>query len=298
MLQPFWSHVEDLRQLVLRCLCVIILAGAISFFFTDRVILFTKTAIPPAKPIDIQQLDFERIVNRSNFPFRIELPGQAVPYFLSPNVESLASGVYLLPANGFVEITKPKEQLLLLSPIEGFMTTLKVAFWLGILISGPIWILLIVQFIMPALHPLEKRLLLPSILTTLIMIAFGLLTAIHFTLPLTNAYFASFNRSLGMNAWSLSNYLDYVLTIFLGHGIAFAAASILFLAIFFQVISASFLEGYRRQIIIAILVMSAFLTPPDVLSQLLLAIPLYILFEAVLLYGKWKESRSRAILKN
>lgn len=254
-----------------------------------------ERAIPerPIKAIDVQEMEVQKIANRTSQFATIEIPKDAEIRYRSHGATALPNGHYFLPPSSYIEISKPKSRSLsLFSPIEGFTTSLKISFWLGILLAAPIWIFLVTQFIKPGLRPFEKKRILPILLTSFTLIGLGILTAYCFTLPLTNAYFAAFNQSLGVNVWSLSNYVDYVLTIMLGHGIAFAAASILFLAVFFDWISPETLAGYRRHAIIAVLILAAILTPPDVLSQLLLAIPMLLLFEGALLYGRLSRKKS------
>ena len=139
-LQPFWEHVEDLRKLFLRCLLTILIAASIGFFFSDRVIHYMKMAIPasPSSALDFQPMEFEKIINRSSLLRKVALSPEAELRYSSTAVE-YSEGSILLPPNAYIEIVKPKNSsLFILSPIEGLTTSLKIAFWLGILISAPI----------------------------------------------------------------------------------------------------------------------------------------------------------------
>ncbi|KAF3362556.1 Sec-independent protein translocase protein TatC [Chlamydiales bacterium STE3] len=298
-LKPFWSHIEDLRILIIRCFFVILTGAVLSFFFSDHLILLLKQAIPQALNGNVvkQVLEIEKHFNPSNSFVTIDLPFPTEIRFASKGATPLGSNRYTLAPKAYLEVARPKEPatLFLLSPTEGFTTILKLSFWMGALCTVPFWIYLILKFIEPGLIAQEKAQLVPTAFLSLALALLGLAIAYCVTLPLSNHYLFSFNQGIGENHWGLSYYIDYVLTFLFGHGVAFASASLLFLAVYYQWISAARLAAHRRHVIIAILVLSALLTPPDVLSQIMLALPLMLVFEIVLLYAKISERKKASI---
>lgn len=184
------------------------------------------------------------------------------------------------------------EPFALFSPAEGFMIAIKISFWTSLLVTAPLWIIPLLQFFMPALHPHEKKAILPFILLSLIFLAGGLILAYEVTLPLTNLYFWEFNETMGQNFWSLKGYIDYALMLILAHAIGFEGIAALLILVHLNIIPYEFLVSKRRHAIVISLVIGALLTPPDILSQLFLALPLYLGFELTLLYG-WFRGRRR-----
>jgi len=181
------------------------------------------------------------------------------------------------------------EKCYLLSPLEGFSAAAKLSFWIGLIFSSPLWIFFLLSFFLPALKKREKRLLFPFLLCSIICIAAGILFAYHFTLPLVIRFFLSFNASLGENLWSVGKSLDLVMSLLLAHGIIFEFYVILLFLIRCDLCSYSLLKKVRRGVIVAIFILAAVLTPPDVFSQLLLAFPMLILFEGALLYARYRR---------
>lgn len=186
-----------------------------------------------------------------------------------------------------------EERLVILSPIEGFSTMVKLSFWVGLVFSSPFWLYAIMRFILPALSPIEKRALLPFTTLSLIFAAAGGSLGYFITVPMANSFFSSFNAGLGENLWSLQFYCDYTITLLLAHVLAFELIALLFFLLHFGVVSASFLSEKRPYAIVSIFILAAILTPPDVLTQLLLGVPMTILYEGLILYGKFIE-RERA----
>jgi sec-independent protein translocase protein TatC len=183
----------------------------------------------------------------------------------------------------------PTAPLALFSPQEGIYAVCKLAFWTGTLLAAPYWIWSLTRFIMPGLRGFERSALPAFFCVSCIAVVSGGALCIAVSLPLANSYFASFNAQLGVNLWSLSAYLDFVLLLLFAHGIAFEMGALLFLLIHWRAISWKILAKKRRHAIVLALILGALLTTPDVLTQLLLAIPLYGFFELAIFYGKLRE---------
>lgn len=182
------------------------------------------------------------------------------------------------------------KELLLFGPLDGILIALKTSFWVAITASSPIWLLVIMQFVAPALRREEKRLILPFILTSIIFIAIGMGFAFFLTIPFANSYLSSFNEGIGTNMWSLSNYLDYTLFLLLANGVAFELCVLGLFAIHLGIVTTDQLSAGRRYAILAAFILGALLTPPDVLTQLMLAVPLVILYEGAILYSRLYRS--------
>ena len=180
------------------------------------------------------------------------------------------------------------QQLALLSPFEGFLTACKISFVAAITLTSPILIYYILTFILPALHKKEKRLILPICLLSYIMITFGILFAYHLTLPLSLRFLQNF--SVGLNIWSLSKTVTFLLSLLFAHAFAFELVVIALFLTHINILKQRHLTQSRRMVYVITFIAAAILTPPDVVSQLLLAIPLILLFETIVLYASLKKS--------
>lgn len=180
-------------------------------------------------------------------------------------------------------------KLYLLTPLEGFATAAKLSLGAGIVISSPLWLYFLLSFLLPALQPNEKRVLIPFLPLSLVFTAGGVLFGYKITLPLVLSFFRTFNEGLGENLWSLGPTLDMALGLILAHGLVFELYVLLIFLIKMGLLSHSLLKKGRKGVIVAIFILAAILTPPDVLSQLLLAVPMCFLFESALFYAKLRN---------
>jgi sec-independent protein translocase protein TatC len=179
--------------------------------------------------------------------------------------------------------------LVVLGPLDGFLTALKTSFWAGLVTTSPIWTFFIMGFIAPALNPKERKWVLPFIFFSLLFLSLGMLFSYYVTIPLANQFLSSFNEEIGINMWTLSSYLDYTLILLLSNALAFELSVILLFLVHYGVISSERLIGLRRYAIVIIFILAAILTPPDIFTQLMLAIPLMIIYELAILYAKFRR---------
>jgi sec-independent protein translocase protein TatC len=117
--------------------------------------------------------------------------------------------------------------------------------------------------------------------------------AYYLTIPLSNQYLMVFNASIAQNMWGLSEYLDYTFTLMLAHGFAFECGVLLFICVHLGILKASTLVSYRRYAIFGAFVLGALLTPPDVFSQVMLALPLIGFYEIAIWYAKSRNYLTR-----
>lgn len=183
------------------------------------------------------------------------------------------------------------EELYLLSPLEGFSMAAKLSLWMGIILSSPFWLFFLLDFLLPALSPREKRLLIPFLALSLLFVAGGVYFGYRVTLPLVIDFFTHFNAGLGTNLWSMRQTVDLLIGLLLAHGIVFELYVILLFLVHFDLLTHLLLLKTRKGVIVAIFILAAILTPPDLLSQLLLAFPMLFLFESVMLYARWRAKR-------
>jgi sec-independent protein translocase protein TatC len=178
-----------------------------------------------------------------------------------------------------------------------FFTLTKVAFLSALLFSLP-WVLYQAwAFVAPGLYTHEKRFALPLILSSVFFLLVGIGFAYLFVLPAAYKFFFSFAAGTGAEVMQdLQKYWDFTLAIFFGFGLSFEVPVVEMLLVKLGMVTTDQLRAARRYVIVGAFIVAAVLTPPDVLSQFMLAIPLILLYElGIFLSGFLKAySRKRA----
>ena len=177
------------------------------------------------------------------------------------------------------EETGPRVVLQYIAPFEAFMVQLKIAFLAAIFLGLPYNFYQLWRFIAPGLKPKERRWVVPFLFFTVLFFAVGAWFA-WIILPAAIAFFKSFMLPGMVEArWTLDAYSDLVLKMFLGFGLVFETPILIFFLARFGLVSAKSLVKPWRFIIVGIFIVAGFITPgPDVVSQLLIAGPMLVLY--------------------
>lgn len=180
---------------------------------------------------------------------------------------------------------------------EAFFVYLRVALMSALLFSFPVFAWQFYMFLAPGLYKSEKTVLLPCLIITPILFITGAAVVYYYIFPLAWKFFIAFEhsgKSFGIPIEfmpSVSEYLDLVLQFMFAFGIAFQIPVILILMVRVKLLAVKNLSDKRRIAIVAIFIIAAILTPPDVLSQIGLAIPMLILYELSILACKYIEKK-------
>lgn len=181
---------------------------------------------------------------------------------------------------------------------EAFFVEIKVALFAAFCVSFPIIANQLWAFVAPGLYAKEKKAFLPFLLATPVLFAAGASLAYFVVMPLAFTWFLGFQGTTGgipQEALpAMGDYLDLVMGFILAFGASFLLPVLLLLLNRAGIVSRAQLAGARRYVVVAIFILSAVITPPDVISQLLLATPLILLFEGSLLIMRISEKREAA----
>lgn len=178
---------------------------------------------------------------------------------------------------------------------EAFFVELKVALFAAFFISFPIIANQLWAFVAPGLYAKEKRAFLPFLIATPVLFLSGASLAYYVVMPTAFRWFLGFEGTTGgLKLEALpgtGDYLALVMQFILAFGISFLLPVLLLLLNRAGIVSRETLARSRRYVIVAIFIVAAVITPPDVVSQLLLATPLLILFEGSLIFMRFSERR-------
>ncbi len=168
-----------------------------------------------------------------------------------------------------------------------FFTPFKLTLVVALALTVPYLLWQIWGFIAPGLYGREKRLVIPLLATSTLLFYAGIGFAYFVVLPLAMAFFSSAAPEGVTVATDISRYLDFILAIFVAFGIAFETPVAIMLLIWTGTCTRESLAKKRPYIIVGAFAIGMLLTPPDVISQTLLAIPMWLLFELGLQVSRW-----------
>ncbi|MDB2325076.1 twin-arginine translocase subunit TatC [Alphaproteobacteria bacterium] len=168
---------------------------------------------------------------------------------------------------------------------EGFFTQIKVGFFASLCVSFPIISMQLYKFVAPALYKNEKNAFLPFLIATPVLFATGAAMVYYVVTPMAWSFFVSFEMAAQDGALAIeiepriSEYLSLIMRLIFAFGLAFELPVILLLLAKAGLVTPEGLAAKRKMAIVIAFVAAAILTPPDVVSQLLLALPIILLYE-------------------
>lgn len=175
------------------------------------------------------------------------------------------------------------------SPLEVFILQIKTALLSDILICFPYIVKQVWMFVLPALYDNERKFIKSMVLSSSCLFIIGVLFCLFFILPLVMRFGISFATDNIKALLGIENVLSLAMWLSLVFGIMFQFPLVTYTLIRSHIISYENMKKKRVYVFVGILIMSGLLTPPDIISQLMLSIPTYALFEAGLFCGKHKK---------
>ena len=201
--------------------------------------------------------------------------GMLIAFPLAPQIFT----VLKIPLKGVTD--NPDYFLRSLEVSGAFMVTLRIAFWAGLLMSAPLIVIFIGRFIFPGLTRREKDVVLQMSGVSVALFILGAMLGYWVTLPVALKVLFGMNEWLGVRAeWTVTSYVAFSTQLLIGFGLVFELPVVVLVLGRLGLLSSAQLREKRRLAIVMALILGAVLTPgPDVFSQLMMAIPLILLYE-------------------
>lgn len=174
------------------------------------------------------------------------------------------------------------------SPMEVFILQIKIALILDILICFPYLAKKVWDFVLPALYDNERNFIKSIVLASSTLFITGVLFCLFFILPMVIRFGMSFVNDNIQAMLGIGNIISLTLWLSILFGVMFQFPLVTYALIHFEIVSYEKIKNKRSYVFVGILIISGLLTPPDIISQLMLTIPTYILFEIGLFFGKSK----------
>ena len=184
---------------------------------------------------------------------------------------------------------------------EAFFVEIKVAFFSATMVAFPVFATQLWTFVAPGLYAKEKKAFLPFLLMTPVLFGGGAAMAYYVAMPVALTFLLGFSGNVGGVMQEalpgVGNYLNFVTKFIFGFGIAFLLPVLLMLLEAAGIVTRKQLSSGRRYAIVGAFAIAAVLTPPDIVSQLLLAVPLCLLYELALIAIWFTEKRRKKVVE-
>ncbi|MFT5814463.1 MAG: sec-independent protein translocase protein TatC [Psychroserpens sp.] len=190
-----------------------------------------------------------------------------------------AQDIYQYVAKPLLSVMPEGTQMIATDVASPFFTPFKLTIVLSIFIAMPYILYQLWAFIAPGLYKHEKRLMAPLMLGSTLLFYGGIAFAYYVVFPVAFAFFSSVAPDGVTIATDISNYLDFVLKLFFAFGAAFEIPIVIILLCWTGVTTPASLRTKRPYIVVGAFVVGMLLTPPDIISQTMLALPMLLLFE-------------------
>lgn len=313
--KSFWEHLADLRTALVRSAIAIGIALLLCLLFSQKIVAILEYPLSqmemfesPTPTVTFKFGDTKLgpyPVTREQFA---GLPAGDAPQVVfqvgaaKVGQEQVAT-LKLLPPEpaGSAGL---RVRLHNFGPAEAFFVAFHVGLYSALIVSAPFWAFFLGQFFLPALNVKERKMFFSWILWSVALFFAGVLLTYFLLLPLALRASIEYSNLLGFEAfdWRADEYISFVAKFLFGMGLGFQFPIIVLVLVKMGILTHQQLAQYRRHVIVLCAVLGAVLTTPEVITQVAMAVPLYLLYEAciwIAWYWDWKKRRAeRAAARN
>lgn len=311
--KTFLEHLEDLRWMLIKCVSAIIIGMVVCLVAGNKLITVLKAPLEKAKinlAKDVPMVSINLGTNKlGSFVFDTNVWSQimvsnSVPHRMSMDLVPVKVGTNILLTLNVSEREMDDNERIVLknySPVGGFVVALQLGLYGGIGLASPFLLFFIGEFVLPALKRNEKKLLYRAVIYGGGLFVVGVLFCYYLLLPIALYAAANFSNWLNFqsNEWRAEDYISFISKFMLGMGISFELPVVILTLVKLNIVDYKQLSSMRPYWIVANMVLSSVLTPPDPFTMLLMALPLQCLYEistfvAWMWYKKEKEEEAAA----
>ena len=177
---------------------------------------------------------------------------------------------------------------------DSITISFNLAFYAGIVLSFPLLLYFVAEFVLPALTAVEKRLLLPAIAVSFALFLIGVISCYFWLLPKTVLFFFNDAESLGwVPAWTVREYYSFVTRFTIGFGLAFELPVVVLALVRFGLVTYQLMSRTRPYAVVLIFILAALITPtPDILTMIAMGAPMYLLYESCIWIAWFMQRRT------
>jgi sec-independent protein translocase protein TatC len=304
--KSFWGHLADLRSALIRSSIAIGASLIVCLLISPWLVKVLEEPLrhmhmfEKAKPTVSLMIGDTRLgpfeVTREQFPGLP--PGDAPNVVFRVGVAPMGSQqVATLTMEPSAKPDLIDVRLHNFSPAESFMVAFHVALFAALAVSAPFWIFFMGGFILPALNLKERSVIFSWLGWSLFLFLAGVLSTYFFLLPVALRASVQYSELLGFSAqdWRASDYINFVCKFVFGMGLGFQFPLVVLFLVRIGVLSHEQLTKYRRHVAVLALILGAVLTTPEVVTQVAMAVPLYLLYEiCIWIAWYWERKKRRA----
>ncbi|MBD1551855.1 twin-arginine translocase subunit TatC [Pseudomonas typographi] len=207
---------------------------------------------------------------------------------------SFAQQIYTIVSAPLRQYLPPGATMIATDVASPFLTPFKLTMIVSLFVAIPIILYQIWGFIAPGLYKHEKRIAVPLLVSSIFLFYAGMAFAYFLVFPLMFKFFAAATPEGVSMMTDIASYLDFIMTLFFAFGVAFEIPVAVVLLVWIGVVDVKYLRKARPYVVIGCFAVGMVLTPPDIFSQTLLAVPMWLLFEVGVLCGGLIRRRSDA----
>ncbi|ABL02066.1 Sec-independent protein translocase, TatC subunit [Candidatus Ruthia magnifica str. Cm (Calyptogena magnifica)] len=205
-----------------------------------------------------------------------------------------ANEIYSFIAAPIINVLPENTNIIAINVISPFLTPLKMSLIIAVYVAMPYLLYQIWSFVAPALYKHEKQMILPLVVSSTILFYTGLLFSFYIVFPVIFGFLSSVAPNIVDLTPDIQYYLDFVLKVSFAFGVAFEVPIATILLIMFGITTVDKLKSNRPYAIIGAFILGMLLTPPDIISQTLIAIPMWLLFETGLIFAPlFKQNKQK-----
>lgn len=208
---------------------------------------------------------------------------------------AFANDIYTFVAEPLQSLMPEGTSMIATEVASPFLAPFKLTLWVCVALTMPYLLIQLWGFIAPGLYDSERKLALPLVVSSILLFYAGLAFAYYVVFPLVFGFFTSISPDGVEVMTDINAYLSFVMRLFFVFGLAFEIPVAIFLLIRMNVVEPASLSGKRPYVFLTCFVLGMLVTPPDVISQTILALPMYLLFEVGLFLGKIAHKPDREL---